>query len=103
LPRLGHEVVCVAEGGAQLVSECRQAHPDLIITDLKMPGGDGLSAVEEIWREQSVPVIMISAYPQEVAHRLLANELLAAVLIKPIKTADLQPVIDRVAAKHLKS
>jgi two-component system, response regulator PdtaR len=99
LPRLGHQVVCVAENGVQLISECRVAQPDLIITDLKMPGGDGLSAVEQIWKDQAVPVIMISAFPQDVTQRLSGNPLLVAVMVKPIKSVDLKPVIDRVISR----
>jgi CheY-like chemotaxis protein len=98
LPRLGHQVVCAAESGPELVSACRQSHPDLIITDLKMPGGDGLAAVEEIWRERQVPVIIVSAYPQDVSERWRQQPLLTAVLMKPIKSVDLEPVIARVAS-----
>lgn len=99
LPRLGHQVVCAAENGPQLVRECRQSPPDLIITDLKMPGGDGLAAVEEIWQAAPIPVIIISAYPQDVTERWRSSPHLVAVLVKPIKTADLEPVIAKVAGE----
>jgi CheY-like chemotaxis protein len=98
LPRLGHEVVCAAASGPQLVEACRQSQPDLIITDLKMPGGDGLTAVEEIWRERPVPVIIVSAYPQDVAETWRSQPLIVEVMVKPIKSAQLEPVVARVAA-----
>ncbi len=62
LPRLGHQVVASAEDGRRLVELCRTAKPDLIITDVRMPGLDGLAAVGELFREQSVPVIVVTAY-----------------------------------------
>ena len=98
LTRWGHQVVGVAENGSQLVTECRRTLPDLVITDLKMPQLDGVSAIEQIWHDQSVPVIIISAFAQDIPAWLMARSLLAAVLIKPIKTADLEPVVTGVAA-----
>lgn len=35
LPRLGHEVVAVADTGRKLAEQCRAARPDLVITDIK--------------------------------------------------------------------
>jgi response regulator NasT len=100
LPRWGHLVVGVAENGTQLASECRKTKPDLVITDLKMPNGDGVTAIKEIWQDQQVPVIVISAYPQDIPVWLTDHPSLAAVLIKPIKTADLEPVVSRVASSN---
>ena len=101
LPRWGHLVVGVAENGTQLASECRNTRPDLVITDLKMPNGDGVTAIEEIWRERQIPVVVISAYPQDIPEWLQGHPLLVSVLIKPIKTADLEPVVSRVATSNI--
>lgn len=93
LPRLGHEVVASAADGDELVAACRHTHPDLIITDLKMPHRDGLSAIIELWKECSTPVIFISAYPQELADSPIADSPLMSLLVKPVKTIDLEPAI----------
>ena len=61
LPRLGHEVVSAAENGRQLVADCQRLAPDLVITDVRMPGIDGLAAIAEIRSARPVPVIVISA------------------------------------------
>jgi response regulator NasT len=61
LPRFGHQVVAVAENGAQLVEYCRQLQPDLVITDVKMPELDGIEASSKICDERPVPVILVSA------------------------------------------
>ena len=42
LSRNGHQVVSVAENGRQLVEQCRELQPDLVITDIKMPDLDGI-------------------------------------------------------------
>lgn len=93
LPRLGHEVVCIARNGRDLVDRCRHTPPDLIITDVKMPELDGLAAAAEICRERPVAVILVSAHCEpprsfgpEISHVM-------ARLVKPIKQSDLEPTI----------
>ncbi|HRX78261.1 MAG TPA: response regulator, partial [Pirellulaceae bacterium] len=49
LPRLGHEVVSIAETGRQLVEHCETLNPDLVITDIKMPDMDGIEAATAIY------------------------------------------------------
>ena len=59
LPRLGHQVVSVAENGYQLVEQARTLHPDLVIADVKMPGMDGITAIRQI--RQKYPTVKIIA------------------------------------------
>jgi AmiR/NasT family two-component response regulator len=93
LPRLGHEVVAVAENGRQLVELCRRERPDLVITDIKMPDMDGIAAAVQIYEDKPVPVILVSAYHDaELVERAEADHILA-YLVKPIKQTDLAPAI----------
>ena len=93
LPRLGHQVVATAGTGVELVEQCRALRPDLIITDINMPDMDGIDAANAIYRDQMVPVILVSAYHDpELIARAEADHILA-YLIKPIKQADLEPAI----------
>jgi response regulator NasT len=62
LPRIGHQVVGVAQNGRELVEQCRALRPDLVLTDIKMPDMDGIDAAACIYRERPVPVILVSAY-----------------------------------------
>ncbi len=93
LPRLGHQVVGVAQTGRELVEFCRLLKPDLVITDIQMPDMDGLTATEEICRESVIPVIVVSAYhdPQLIERATAAHVL--AYLLKPIRQHDLEPAI----------
>lgn len=93
LKRLGHDVVAVAQDGRDLVERCRQTSPDLIITDLRMPVMDGLQAVHEIAAERAVPAIIVTAYHNEESLGRARDEQVQAYLIKPIKSADLEPAI----------
>lgn len=93
LPRCGHQVVAVAENGAQLVEHCRQLQPDLVITDIKMPDMDGIEASRQVCQERPVPVILVSAYHDPGLIERAAGDHVLAYLVKPIGVADLQPAI----------
>jgi two-component system, response regulator PdtaR len=96
LPRLGHEVVCVATNGRELVEQCRQTQPDLVITDVRMPGLSGLDAAAEITAERPVPVILVTAHHDTDQRSGVPAEYVSACLVKPIKQADLPPMIAQV-------
>lgn len=93
LERLGHRVVAAAKTGQELVAECRDKHPQLVITDIKMPDLDGIEAAAEICQDEPVPVILVSAFHDaDYIARASRNHILA-YLIKPIKDTDLEPAI----------
>jgi response regulator NasT len=90
LPLLGHQVIGVARTGRELVELCIAAHPDLVITDIKMPGID---AASQIYRQAAIPVILVSAYNDAEFIRRAEADHIMAYLVKPIKQADLEPAI----------
>jgi response regulator NasT len=93
LARLGHKVVAVAADGRELVAQCRTQAPDLVITDIKMPDMDGIDAATQIYRERPVPVILVSAYHDAGLLERAGADHILGYLVKPIKQADLEPVI----------
>lgn len=96
LGQLGHEVVVKAENGRILLEECRNKHPDLVITDIKMPDMDGLEAVTQLRNEQPIPVILVSAFNDSDYVEKAVRSHVLAYLIKPIKKEDLGPAISLV-------
>ncbi len=93
LPLLGHQVVGAAQTGRELVELCDKAHPDLVITDIKMPDMDGIDAATRIYHKTLVPVILVSAYHDAEFIRRAEADHIMAYLVKPIKQADLEPAI----------
>jgi two-component system, response regulator PdtaR len=93
LPLLGHQVVVAAKDGRELVEKCRTAKPDLVISDIKMPGIDGIDAAHAIFQERPVPVILLSAYNDPELIARAGSDCVLAYLVKPIKEADLNPAI----------
>ena len=69
--------------------------PDLAILDIKMPGGDGLSAASEITAERLAAVLILTAFSQrELVDR--AREAGSSCLprSKPFQRNDLVPAIE---------
>jgi response regulator NasT len=93
LPTLGHQVVHAARTGAELVDACRATHPELVITDIKMPDMDGIDAALEICKEEPIPVILVSAYHDPALFKRAREEHILAYLVKPIKQPDLEAAI----------
>jgi two-component system KDP operon response regulator KdpE len=63
----GHEVT-VAQDGAEALERFMKAQPELVITDLAMPGMDGIALTREIReRSQAVPIIVLSVRNQDNA------------------------------------
>jgi two-component system, response regulator PdtaR len=99
LPRLGHEVMAVAQNGRELVDVCQKGHPDLIIADLRMPDMDGDEAIRQICRDRPTPFILISAYSKPA---ILPHELDGVgwtYLTKPITRGDLERAIQLVVTR----
>ena len=85
----GYEVAEAADG-SQGLAKADSAHFDMIITDLNMPGGDGMEALARIRaaeRQQghgAVPVIVLSADGREEVRRLALLNGANRMFTKPI-------------------
>src|SRR5579875_3843989 len=89
----GHQVLATAQTGRHLVEQCLLLHPDLVITDIKMPDMDGIDAAGEIYKDAPIPAILVPTYHnRELIERAAVNHVLA-YLVKPIKETDLEPAI----------
>ena len=93
LPHLGYQVVAEAASGRDLVERCRGARPDLVITDIKMPDGDGIQAAAEVNRDWRVPVILITAHHDADVLAHAQADYIMSYLAKPVKPVDLEAAI----------
>jgi two-component system chemotaxis response regulator CheB len=71
----GVEVVGEAADGAEAVAQVLALRPDVVTMDVRMPGKDGLVAIDEIMRIAPTPIVVVSAEAgperQEIAFRAL--------------------------------
>ena len=61
----GGHTVCEAADGMEAIACAAKENPNLIIMDIMMPELDGFSAVREIRKTSSVPVLFLSARGEE--------------------------------------
>jgi excisionase family DNA binding protein len=81
----GYQVEVAVDGPSALVKLGEKAY-DLMITDLKMPGLDGLSVIREARRTcPSLPVIVITGYSSEATAIEAIDLGVAGYLTKPFR------------------
>ena len=62
----GFEMVGEAADGAEAVRLCVELHPDVVLMDLRMPGMDGLSAIERLRIEQpGIAVVILTTFNED--------------------------------------
>lgn len=61
----GLQVVAECGDGLELLKLCSKWHPDLVITDLKMPLMDGSNAIKEMINNEPSPVIIAMSMVEE--------------------------------------
>jgi len=60
----GVEVVGQAENVAEAISAIGQLQPDVVILDIRMPGGSGIDVLRHIKQDEAAPmVIILTNYP----------------------------------------
>lgn len=85
---------CVtAETGAQALAEWKERSFDLVVTDLNMPNGDGISLAKSLIRSEAVPIIFITGFADDHA-KGISEVKGAGVLQKPFDSDDLLRMID---------
>ena len=86
LQRAGYDVVC-AESGEQAIALAAQHSPDLLLSDIRMPGISGVEAAAEIVKlVPACRVFFLSAYASSLPSR---HSLKFDVAAKPVHPAEL--------------
>jgi len=58
------EIVGQAQDVAETITSVRESKPDVVILDIRMPGGNGIDVLENICKKRPAPkVIMLTNYP----------------------------------------
>ncbi|MFH1618552.1 MAG: response regulator [bacterium] len=101
---LGHEV-SVAYSGSELIEAALRNPPDLICSDIDMPGlhGESAQAMAEMCPElRSVPFIVVTGHPKEKIYALgLSPD--TSVICKPIDFGELDKAVQKIEARIKKN
>lgn len=96
------KVVGLCENGFEGLEKVKLFHPDLVITDIKMPRMDGISMIENIisWGE-SPKFIILSGYAEfQYAQKALKMGV-EDYLLKPMSMDDFLETMERICGKLL--
>ena len=85
-----HYMVSEAENGRKALEALRKAHFDIMITDIKMPGMDGLALLQRLSEEHERPAtIILSGYPDFTYAQQGMHYGVREYILKPVKQQDL--------------
>jgi len=95
----GYDVIVATDGSEGLAKAIAEA-PDLIVTDIRLPGVSGIEMLREFrrnLRHRTVPVLVVTGYSKEYA-----NDAFAAgadhVISKPVNPEHLLRVVSNLLA-----
>ena len=94
---IGAVVAGEAAGGEQALKICTELRPDLVITDIRMPGMDGVELFRTLRaRFPHTKTIVISGHDQFEYARSAVNAGVCDYLLKPVSRDELRTVVGRV-------
>lgn len=94
LREAGHEVVGETANGRRAVAIVRDAHPDLVIMDIKMPDMDGVEAARLIAADHLAPVLLLTAFDDAELIERAKDAGVSAYLVKPVEEKNLFPAME---------
>lgn len=93
------EVVAEAADGACGMEQALHHRPEIILTDIRLPGVSGLEMIEEIQKTYSPQVVVISGYTEFEYARYALRLGVIAYLVKPIDENELESTLHHAVAK----
>jgi len=99
---LGMEVVGIAENGIEALEKIKELHPDILITDIRMPGCNGLELIAQAKDvHKDIEVAIISGYAHfEYAQKAIRYGV-GSYLLKPIQQVELMETLEKLKKRVL--
>ncbi len=100
-PGLPHEIVGEATDGKSALELIEQRHPDIVVTDIRMPGISGIELLRAA-RERGIPAefIIISGYKDFCYAKDAIKYGVAEYLLKPIRADELNGALEAIEEKQ---
>jgi two-component system, LytTR family, response regulator len=94
------EEIHEARNGREAIEAIRTLRPDLVLLDVQMPDGDGLSVIREIGPDRMPAVVFVTAHDQYAIQAFEINAI--DYLLKPVTAARFRQTLQR-SKTHLRS
>lgn len=99
---LNFEVIGYAQTGIQAYELIEEHHPDVLITDIKMPAMDGLSLIKKVRTYYpSIDCIILSGFSDFEYAKTAIHYQVSDYLLKPIDTESLYETLHNLQNKYL--
>jgi CheY-like chemotaxis protein len=98
IERLGGEVPATAATEADALEAVASQRPDVVLMDLGLAEGDGISAARRIRAEFGIPIVFVTANGALETRRQLREFPRAPVVVKPFRTRELLTSVLRATA-----
>lgn len=93
---LPYRVVGEADNGLSAIKELRMLRPQVLVTDIRMPGLTGLELIHTIAKEKlNIQTVLISGYADFEYARTALRSGVFDYILKPIKEEELFDILSR--------
>lgn len=90
------DLVGEASDGAEAIKLCAELHPDVVLMDLRMPGMDGITAIEKLRQTQpEIAVVILTTFNED---ELMLRGIRAGARGFLLKDTDRQTLFDAIRA-----
>ncbi|WP_028611350.1 response regulator transcription factor [Paenibacillus harenae] len=96
----GFAVAGTAANGREAVEKHKELRPDLILIDIRMPGMDGLSAIEEVRKtDAACHILILSGYADFNYAKQAISHSVDGYILKPIDEDELEAYVERIGGQ----
>lgn len=93
-------LACEASNGIEALELCRQHEPDILVTDIMMPGLNGLELIREVRHLlPDLKIVIISGYNDFEYAKTAMKFGIADYLLKPVDEEELLQVLERIKSE----
>ena len=98
--KMGCELIRVVNNGKELLQCVEEEHPDIVITDIRMPEIDGLEVCRQLYEKYpETQTIILSAYTDFEYARTAIRYDVADYVLKLSVLEELPPAVEKVTQK----
>jgi two-component system, response regulator PdtaR len=85
----GYDVVGEARDGEEAIRLGLELEPDLVVMDVQMPKLDGIEAAKRLLTERPVPVVIVTAFPEQQLVERAVEAGVFGYVVKPFRREEL--------------